>query len=227
MIILNQDCTRCNQPIDLAECYPVDSNRYISVQQIDDGYTTYTICDQTANTVLQPDKWHNQYSLKDIDGNTFYLSSKQIVRALYDSEWCVDTIPDLPGEEWCFVGRYFLGDKHHESFLVSNWSRIKSYTDNNAFLMHPYANCQTGYMEIKFGDTNRERPSLHRLVGYHFCWKKDCPDLPFESLDIHHIASIHENQAWNLSAMPKAEHIKLHQRLNKAGIVGLKEPLAI
>lgn len=93
--------------------------------------------------------------------------------------------------------------------------------------MHPYANCQTGYMEIKFGDTNRERPSLHRLVGYHFRWQKDCPDLPFESLDIHHIASIHENQAWNLSAMPKVEHIKLHQRLNKAGIVGLKEPLAI
>lgn len=82
-------------------------------------------------------------------------------------------------------------------------------------------------MEIKFGDTNRERPSLHRLVGYHFCWKKDCPDLPFEELDIHHIASIFDNQAWNLSAMPKAEHIKLHQRLNKAGIVGLKEPLEI
>ena len=145
MIILNQDCTRCNQPIDLAECYPVDSNRYISVQQIEDGYTTYTIYDQTANTVLQPDKWHSQYSLKNIDGSTFYLSSKQIVRALYDSEWCVDTIPDLP----------------------------------------------------------------------------------FEGLDIHHIASIHDNQAWNLSAMPKAEHIKLHQRLNKAGIVGLKEPLEI
>ena len=95
------------------------------------------------------------------------------------------------------------------------------------FLMHPYANCQTGYMEIKFGDANRERPSLHRLVGYHFCWQRDRPDLPFEGLDIHHIASIHDNQAWNLSAMPKAEHIKLHQRLNKAGIVGLKEPLEI
>lgn len=115
--------------------------------------------------------------------------------------------------------------RNHD-YIESRLHTLQS-TYNNAFLMHPYANCQTGYMEIKFGDANRERPSLHRLVGYHFCWQRDRPDLPFEGLDIHHIASIHDNQAWNLSAMPKAEHIKLHQRLNKAGIVGLKEPLEI
>lgn len=33
MIIMNQDCSRCNQPIDLAPTFPVDSGRYTVMQQ--------------------------------------------------------------------------------------------------------------------------------------------------------------------------------------------------
>lgn len=217
MEILNMDRSRCGLALDLADRYPVEPGRYTIVQSIEDGYATYQLTDNSINAAMQGDKWHDLYTLQDIDGNTFRVSGRQIVRAVYDSALCVDSIPDLPGEQWKFIGLPFTFQK--ETSLVSNYGRIKSYADYNAILRHPVWNESTGYWEIKFGNTKKERPTVHRLVGYYFVWQRDRPDLPFDqNLDIHHIATRDENQAWNLTAMPKSEHIELHARLKKAGI---------
>ena len=209
MKILNQDCTRCNQSIDLSAYYPVDSGHYTIVQHIDAGHATYTIIDHLTGQIVYPDKWRI-YSLKQTDGSTLRVSGKQIVRAVYNSALCIDNIPDLPGEVWCFVDSYFLGAKHRETFLVSNKARIKTYTDNVAHLMHPDKNVQSGRWEVKFGEIKRERPTVHRLVGYYFCWKRDKPDLAFDRLHIHHKRTLDDNQADNLQAMTPEEHTKLH-----------------
>ena len=118
MEILNMDRSRCGIVIDLSDHLPTEQGRYTIVQQIEDCRAFYIIFDHKTNTVLQGDKWHDHYALEDTTGHTFRLSGKQIVRIVYDSALCVDTIEDLPGEVWQFIGLPFC--KNRETSLISN-----------------------------------------------------------------------------------------------------------
>lgn len=215
MIIMNMDRSRCGIVIDLSDHLPTEQGRYTIVQHIEDCRAFYIIFDHKTNTVLHGDKWHDHYAFADTTGHTFRLSGKQIVRIVYDSALCVDTIEDLPGEVWKFIGLPFC--KSRETSLISNYGRVKSYADGQAILRHWVWNKKTRYWEIKFGRTKKERPSIHRLMGYYWCWPRDCPELPFDpNIDIHHISSKDHNEAWNLIALPKPEHKKLHKALRAA-----------
>lgn len=218
MIIMNQDCSRCNQPLDLAPTFPVDSGRYTVVQHIDNGHASYTVTDNTTGCILQPDKWHNRYTLYDTTGHAIYISVKELVRKIYDSEWCIDQIPDLPGEIWYFIDSHWLAGipESRETYLISIYGRAKHYTDNYAALFTPCPNPTTEYDVIsinRYG--HRLSVSIHRLVGYYFVWQRDRPELPFDKLHIHHVLDKRHNQAWYLLALTPAEHRALHAALAK------------
>lgn len=217
MKILNMDRSRCGIVFDLSDHFPTKRGRYTIVQHIRDCRASYTIYDHKTNTVLHGDTWHDHYALEDTTGHTFRLSGKQIVRTIYDSELCIDNIPDYPGELWYFVGDYFLANvkNSREKYLVSNYARIKTYRGRTAKLMHPPIN-EHGYREVKFHRKRRERPPVHRLVAYYFCWQRDKPEIPFENLHIHHVKDKLSNEAWNLLALTPKEHMALHAALRKA-----------
>ena len=196
---MNQDCSRCNQPLDLAPTFPVDSGRYTVVQHIDNGHASYTVTDNTTGCILQPDKWHNRYTLYDTTGHAIYISVKELVRKIYDSEWCIDQIPDLPGEIWYFIDSHWLAGIPESRALFT-----------------PCPNPTTEYDVIsinRYG--HRLSVSIHRLVGYYFVWQRDRPELPFDKLHIHHVLDKRHNQAWYLLALTPAEHRALHAALAK------------
>lgn len=98
---------------------------------------------------------------------------KEIVRTVYDSEYCmIDDIQDLDGEEWYFIEEGYdkLFHKYRESYLVSNYARVKSYIGYKAVLMtvKPYKENNDYYM-VNFRDgKKRLRRRIHRIVAYHF-----------------------------------------------------------
>lgn len=216
---MNQDCSRCNQPLDLAPTFAVDSGRYTVVQSIDNGHARYTVTDNTTGCILQPDKWHNRYTLYDTTGHAIYISAKELVRKIYDSEWCIDQIDDLPGEIWYFIDSHWLAGipESRETYLISNYGRAKHYTHNYADFLYRWTNPTTGYdvVSITRGD-HRLSVTIHRLVGYYFVWQRDRPELPFKSLHIHHVMDKRHNQAWYLLALTPAEHRALHAALARA-----------
>lgn len=87
MIILNQDCTRCNQPIDLAERYPVDSSRLrMGIQHIPSSTRPQTqFCSLINGTIGMPLKiltvtrfiyLQNRLSVHCMTANGAWMQSK-------------------------------------------------------------------------------------------------------------------------------------------------------
>jgi hypothetical protein len=85
--------------------------------------------------------------LIDNCGKAKRITQKQIYRKVYKTEFSVDTIENLKGEELKSItntkGKYY----------ISNYGRVKSYCSYKAIVLKPYLQ-NNGYLEIKINNKN-------------------------------------------------------------------------
>ena len=219
-MILGTDSSLANQQIKL-EAYidKLESNRYVLTQIIINGKTFYMLYDLKQKHEVRPTADH-RWALQWQDGRYWLYSIKPVIRLIYDDEYCIDEIPDLNdgihGEEkWYFLGDKYVGllDNAHQTFLVSNYGRYKSYTDYYARIIQPAAT-EKGYLTVCLSRSNvRIKVRVHRPVAYYFL----LPGMPegtrFDGSDVHHKANKADNQEWNLEIV---QDRALHRQLDKA-----------
>ena len=152
MIIKNMNFNRSGQVLDLSLSFPALAvNRYTITQIITNYRAEYAVYDNLKKQVVIPTVNHRVY-LRDKNNNRISYTMKELVRTVYDSEYCmIDDIQDLDGEEWYFIEEGFdeIFHKYKESYLVSNYARIKSYVGYKAVLMtaRPKNDCEGGFIE--------------------------------------------------------------------------------
>ena len=219
-MILGTDSSLANQNLKL-EAYinGLEPNRYVITQIIINGTTHYRLYDNKQKHEVRPTINH-RWALQYANGKWWLYSIKPVIRLIYDDEYCIDEIPDLDDgehgqEQWRFVGDKYVGtlDNAHQTFLVSNYGRFKSYTGYYAQLLTPQPT-EHGYLIVCFSRNNdKVRAKAHRPVAYYYL----LPDMPagtrFDNSDVHHKASKTDNEAWNLQIVPDR---KIHRQLDKA-----------
>lgn len=154
---------------------------------------------------------HRVY-LRNANNTRMSYTMKEIVRTVYDSEYCmIDDIQDLDGEEWYFIEEGYdkLFHQYRESYLVSNYARVKSYIGYEAVLMtvKPYKGNNDYYM-VNFRDgKKRLRRRIHRIVAYHFLLPLMPKGIDFTKCEVHHWRGKENNAACNLSiCLTKKQH---------------------
>lgn len=133
------------------------------------------------------------YNLKDVCGVWHSLSLKTIYRKIFDKEFCIDNIQDLPGEEWKPL-------EFNNKYLVSNKGRIKSLCRYESMLLTPTTH--NGYLRVKI---NKKNMFVHRLVGLYFLPKPK----PEENTIHHKNAKRKENDIINLMWLSRSENSRL------------------
>lgn len=129
----------------------------------------------------------NNYSLRKQDGTIAQRSLKNLYRSAFGKEYCIDTIINLPNEEWKEIqgtqGKYF----------VSNKARVKSYCGYTAKILSP-CYFSNGYVCIKLFRKNR---LLHRLVAEAFVFN-DNPSIKktVNHIDCNKDNNLPENLEW-------------------------------
>lgn len=157
-----------------------------------------TVINTTNNTEVQKDKL-NRFVLVDNCGKAKRITQKQIYRKVFKTEFSVDTIENLKGEEWQPI------DNTKGKYYVSNCGRIKSYCGYSAIILKPYLH-NKGYLEVKI---NNKNVKIHQLVAKAFCENR------YKNTDtkteIHHInRNKQDNRAENLIILSIEEHHKAH-----------------
>ena len=156
MIIKNMNFNRSGQVLDLSLSFPALAvNRYTITQTITNCRANYSIRDNVKGQMVIPTANHRVY-LRNANNTRMSYTMKEIVRTVYDSEYCmIDDIQDLDGEEWYFIEEGYdkLFHKYRESYLISNYARVKSYIGYKAVLMtvKPYKENNDYYM-VNFRD---------------------------------------------------------------------------
>lgn len=203
MIIKNMDFSKDGLDVDLSYYFDVQFGRYIIYQIIYNSQAHYRIWDNLKQKEVVPYS-DGKVRLIDKAGNAIRPTIKNIVRAVYNSEYCRDSIPDLPNEEWYFVEEVFLKGLRscRETLLVSNYCRLKSYTGYEARILHQYKN-PAGYMEIlPQSDGKQVHIKVYRLEAFYFNRPVEgkmwiTPEI-FQDLAVHHRKSKKENTCQDL-----------------------------
>lgn len=154
---------------------------------------------------------HRVY-LRNTDNVRVSYTMKEIVRTVYDAEYCLDDIQDLDGEKWFFVDDWALGAFQHSNntYLVSNYARVKSYAGYKAVLMVPKPK-ENGYYTVTFRrEGEYTRLLLHRVVAYYFLLPLMPEGTDFSKCEVHHWKGKADNEVWNIQiCTSKQQHIEL------------------
>ena len=117
------------------------------MKQLNNGYADYyyltedgLIYNVNTDKYIKPDKAH-KFKLKRIDNTYKSISLKPLYKIVYNKNYCIDDIKDLPEEEWKFI------DDTNELYSVSSEGRIKSYVGYKALILKPYSN-NRGYLRV-------------------------------------------------------------------------------
>ena len=94
MIIKNMDFSKDGLDVDLSYYFDVQFGRYIIYQIIYNSQAHYRIWDNLKQKEVVPYS-DGKVRLIDKAGNAIRPTIKNIVRAVYNSEYCRDSIPDL------------------------------------------------------------------------------------------------------------------------------------
>lgn len=118
---------------------------------------------------------------------------------VYNKVFCVDTIENLPNEEWREIegtdGKYF----------VSNRGRVKSYCSYNAIIVEPAT--VKGYKRLQIMKNGlKVNKFVHRLVAS--CFLEPPPSIDYQ---LHHQNGDRtDNNVDNLEWLSQEEHLKIH-----------------
>lgn len=223
MIIKNMNFNRSGQVLDLGLFFPALAvNRYTITQTITNCRADYSIRDNVKGQMVIPTANHRVY-LRNANNTRMSYTMKEIVRTVYDSEYCmIDDIQDLDGEEWYFIEEGYdkLFHKYRESYLVSNYARVKSYIGYEAVLMtvKPYKGNNDYYM-VNFRDgKKRLRRRIHRIVAYHFLLPLMPKGIDFTKCEVHHWRGKENNEARYLSICIFKEQHERYDRIRR-GII--------
>lgn len=157
------------------------------------------VYDESKDKYITADKYH-KFHLKTKQGTTKTISLKTLYKLVYHTNYCVDNIEDLTGEDWEAI------EDTNELYWVSNKGRVKSYSDYEAILLKPFLN-QSGYarVDIHYGNI-RKTKLVHVLVANAFLGKPQT----IEQICHHINGNKLENFVENLEYLSPIEHAKKH-----------------
>lgn len=115
---------------------------------------------------------YHRVRIKDNKNNSVRVYLKPLYRKVFNKEFCIDNIVNLPQEEWKPI-KYTCG-----IYFVSNYGRFKSYNEYNARILKQDSS-KKGYLSIKINGKNY---LTHRIIALYFV---DNPD-PEEKTIVHH-----------------------------------------
>ena len=114
------------------------------------------ITDETTGHIIPYTKANDILLLLDT-GQKQRITKKQLYRNIYKKEFSIDTIEDLPGEQWREI------ENTNGLFFISSCGRVKSYCHYKARLLKPYK--KDRYLTVRILGKNKK---IHRLVARAF-----------------------------------------------------------
>lgn len=226
MNIINMDGKLSGLDIDLGNKFSnLPKARYVSNQNILNGIKHYTIIDTWNNETLQLDSDYN-ISFIGLDGRLVKISMKEIVRSIYDSEYCIDEIEDEPGEFWFFIDLYEISSNREnpvhsprEQFLASCYGRVKSYEKYKAFIIEPYpkyiTHPKTDYQYVCFTNYDNLKVYVYRLVAQYInalFIGMTSEEFNSPGVQVHHIEDKTHNECFNLMICRNSDiHIQIEK----------------
>ena len=169
------------------------------------GFPGYTIDRNGTIRAAESDKAiaatrrGHTYRLQNAYGEQKQISLKELYRKVFNVEYSVDNVENLPGEVWKPIprtdGKYF----------ASNKGRIKSLYYYKAKVLNPFDNGH-GYMKVLILGKKRY---VHSLVALAFLGEPE----PGKDTVHHKNANRKDNRIENLCYLSLAENIReAHQR---------------
>lgn len=161
-----------------------------------------------SNTKHYLKERQRSFQLKTKDGNTKKVSLKKLYQLVYNKNFCIDKIENLPDEEWKEI------EETDGLYYVSNKGRVKSYFGYNAIILRPSIKTKTQrYERVSILIHGQQQSvAVHRLVAFSFLQKPKNIAL----YEVHHKDfDESNNDANNLQWLTIAEHHKIHAKARK------------
>lgn len=148
------------------------------------------------------------FRLKTKDGKQKKISLKKLYQLVYNRNFCVDKIENLPDEEWKEI------EETDGLYYISNKGRVKSYAGYTAIILKPSVKTKAQQYErvqiLIHGE--QQQVAVHRLVAFSFL---DTPK-NIALYEVHHKDfDESNNDVNNLQWLTITEHRKLHAKLRK------------
>lgn len=190
---------------------------YQKVRQILNGFAEYyylteegTVYNSKANKYLQKS---NCYKLKLEDNGYKKISLKKLYQMVFNENYCIDSIIDLPGEVWQEI------PGTNKMYYASTEGRIKSCMGYEAAIMKPWKN-DKGYLRVELQvNNNRVNKLVSHLVAATFL-------LPPKEIDMqlhHKDTNKQNNRVSNLEWMTPQQHREAHKKIEAAREAARKE----
>ena len=161
-----------------------------------------------SNTKHYLKEKQRSFQLKTKDGKKKKVSLKKLYQLVYNKNFCIDKIENLPDEEWKEI------EETDGLYYVSNKGRVKSYFGYNAIILRPSIKTKTQrYERVSILIHGQQQSvAVHRLVAFSFLEKPKNTAL----YEVHHKDfDESNNDASNLQWLTTAEHHKIHAKARK------------
>lgn len=134
------------------------------------------------------------------DSKVKAITLKDLYHLVYNENFCIDNIQDLPGETW----REISGT--NKMYQASNLGRIKSFYKYNSIIVKPSITAK-GYERLQIIQNGQAvNYFLHRIIASCFIGEP-----PGEDYIIHHIdGNPRNNKVNNIKWVSQEEHLKIH-----------------
>ena len=190
---------------------------YQKVRQILNGFAEYyylteegTVYNSKANKYLQKS---NCYKLKLEDNEYKKISLKKLYQMVFNENYCIDNIIDLPGEVWQEI------PGTNKMYYASTEGRIKSCMGYEAAIMKPWKN-DKGYLRVELQvNNNRVNKLVSHLVAATFLIQPKEIDMQLHHKD----TNKQNNRVSNLEWLTPQQHREEHKKIDAAREAARKE----
>ena len=187
------------------------------MKQILNGFAEYyylteegKVYNSKANKYLQKS---NCYKLKLEDNGYKKISLKKLYQMVFNDNYCIDDITNLPGEVWQEI------PGTNKMYYASTEGRIKSCMGYEAAIMKPWKN-DKGYLRVELQvNNNRVNKLVAHLVAATFL-------LPpkEKNMQLHHKdTNKQNNRVSNLEWLTPQQHREEHKKIDAARKAARKE----
>ena len=190
---------------------------YQKVRQILNGFAEYyylteegTVYNSKANKYLQKS---NCYKLKLEDNGYKKISLKKLYQMVFNENYRIDNIIDLPGEVWQEI------PGTNKMYYASTEGRIKSCMGYEAAIMKPWKN-DKGYLRVELQvNNNRVNKLVSHLVAATFLIQPKEIDMQLHHKD----TNKQNNRVSNLEWLTPQQHREEHKKIDAARKAARKE----